>query len=134
MPLNTTLRKAVGIINKQTKSLQGGVTHRAWVKQDGFGDPTYSPVGGVLRQAIIDQTVAERKLPSGRLVMVKAALTFLTPVEPQGTAGREEPIDPRDSIVLPDGSTGPIVMVGKGVIDPETHAAFAIQVWLGGGA
>jgi hypothetical protein len=135
MALDRLVRRGVAIASRQTRSLQDAITHFAYVSQDLFGKKTFNPPSGTSRKCLIEQRVQKRKLPGGQEVDVQAALLFLEPIPAQGTAGRVEPIDPRDEIVLPDGSTGPIIYV-SGPEDPKTDRPFVLQVWLGirGGA
>lgn len=44
---------------------------------------------------------------------------------------REYPIDPRDVIILPDGTTGPIVNITGPPVDPGTNYVYFHEVWLG---
>ena len=67
---------------------------------------------------------------TGADVVVRASVTFLTPLTANGAETRTEPIDPRDKIILPDGTTGPIVNI-SGPVDPDTGAPFLFEVLLG---
>ena len=62
--------------------------------------------------------------------MSKTKLTFVRPIPDEGTAGRREPIDPRDKITLPDGTAGPIINTG-GLVSGGTGKPYMLEVWLG---
>jgi hypothetical protein len=51
-------------------------------------------------------------------------------VEVDSDNPRRNPVDERDKIILPDGSTGPILKV-KGFVDSETNLRFYSEIWLG---
>lgn len=131
MSLNAILRKGVKIIDKQTKSFQGSVLHKQISSQDECGEKTFSPAAGTTRKAIIVQEFAFTRMPDGTRVPTQASLLFTTEFGSPLVSGidRAGPIDPRDELVLPDGSTGPIVRV-SGPLDPPARP-FILQVWLG---
>lgn len=137
MSLASLVRNMVAVANDVTRDLQMPVTHLAWIGEDGYGDPTYDVAtlgadGGPL-MAVVEQALQQHRLPTGQAVETKAHLVFVQPVPPNGTSGRQEPFDTRDSITLPDGTTGPIVDI-KGPYDPGTGRPFITEVWLGVGA
>ena len=121
MPLDSILRKGVKIAHRVTKSIQGEVLHKHWVDQDTYGNEVYDPPEGRLLLAVIDQEFKRKMLPDGQLVPVKATLFFLN---------RPPAVGPKDKMVLPDGTTGPLVFSG-GVQDPKNKRPFALEVWLG---
>lgn len=128
MSFATSLRSGLKIIATQTRSIQGVVKHHAWIGQDQFGNETYAfPVD---RKAIITVREQDRPGQMGQVTRTTAHLLLLDPVEPNGTTGRLEPVDTRDKIVLPDGSTAPIVET-NGLIDPDSTRPFFMEVWLG---
>lgn len=128
MPLDSIVRKAVAIADKVTLSLQATVTISAWTGQssDGRGGSTYA--SPVTAQAIVEfgGTIIDS---TGREVETFAHLTFPRPLAPNGTAGRQEPIDPRDKITVA-GRTRPIMKV-EGFVDPTINRPFMTEVWLG---
>jgi len=127
MGLDTTVRSGVKIIDTVTKSLQCKVQHKAWKGADTYGTPQYA--SAVLRDAIVEQQQQQRKLPDGQYVMTKAQVMFIFPVPPNGAAGRVEPVDPRDIITLPDGTTGPILNI-SGFMDKGTGRPFFSEIWI----
>jgi hypothetical protein len=71
-----------------------------------------------------------RRMANGQEVMQRATVTFIGPVTANGAVDRQEPIDPRDKITLPDGSTGSILSI-EGVADPSTSYPYMFVVALG---
>lgn len=135
MALDATVRSVVKVAYGVTKSLQETVQHYAWTSQDGFGAPNNpaTPEGyaaAVPLKAIVVQKLQLKHMGDGRQVAVKATLTFLQVIAPNGAAGRDEPIDPRDKLVLADGTTGPILRA-EGMRDPGKGRPFLLEVWLG---
>lgn len=147
MALVDIIRSGVATANGVTASLQPEVKHAAWTSQDGYGKAKYGRrVNGVfidghdplsadlysVLNAIVEVEQKMREV-NGRIVSTYAHLTFLTPVanvEVPGGSMRQNPFDPRDIIVLPDGRSGPIIDT-KGFVDAGTGAPFFMEVWLG---
>lgn len=133
--LPSIISNAVKIAHNATRSLQetpegvGIVQHYAWTGQDSWGKSTYaSPVN---RPAIWEPSHQSKfDTNTGSVVQVKGKLTFLEPVEPNGAEGRIEPIDNRDLIVLPDGTSGPVYKP-EGLYNPVSDAPFLIELWIG---
>lgn len=133
--LPSIISNAVKIASTATRSLQetpegvGIVAHYAWTSEDNFGKKSYaSPVN---RRAIWEPGHQSKfDTNTGSVVQVKGKLTFLDPIEPNGAAGRIEPIDNRDLIVLPDGTSGPIYRP-EGLYNPVSGAPFLIELWIG---
>jgi hypothetical protein len=127
MSLASVVRKGVALASKQTGSLQEAVEHVTWIGQDFMGAAT---VTSVPRKALVEQKLHQRRLSDGTMVTVKATLTFLDVVAPNGATGRVEPIDTRDTFILADGSSGPVVDV-DGFRDPGAARPFFLQVYMG---
>jgi hypothetical protein len=121
----------ISIADSVTKNLgfQPVVVHRAWTGQDGYGRATYA--AAVNRRAVVDLTRRQRATVSGGIVTVIATVTILETVAPNGAAGRVEPIDPRDILVLPDGRTGPILSGPNAVVNPATGQPFFNEISIG---
>lgn len=128
MSLDAIVREGVAIAKTVTNSLQAMVTHKQWIRFDAHGRPVYDEP--VLRQALVEKQHRLVRGTDGREVMVSTYLAFLEPIAAHGAVGRHEPIDERDQFILPDQSTGPIV-VSKGLIDASTGAPYLTEVWLG---
>jgi hypothetical protein len=128
MALDSLVRSAVAIANGVTSSLQVVVSHEAWTHDDAYGAPQYATA--VNLSAIVEYRQRLRHLRDGQQVLQRAVVFLLEPVSPNGAAERREPIDPRDRIVLPDGTTGPIYDVA-GLADPQTNASYYHEVVIG---
>lgn len=127
------IRNAIaGVMVPQLESMNGDVIHYAWVSDNGKGKDEFA--APVARRALIDITKRGRATQyGGRIVMTYANLTFLSPVpdtQPSTGKVRENPFDPRDKLVLPDGGTAPIVQAG-GPFDSGTDRPFIQEVVLG---
>lgn len=106
------------------------VVHEPWIGDvNGVGDEI--PPTPVTLRALVQMDPAVDRNPRGQAVKLRAIVTFLEPPEPVGVPGRREPIDPRDRIILPDGSTGQIVDIKAGLTNPDTEQPFAVQVSIG---
>lgn len=121
----------VKIASQQFESMKLNITHRAWIGEDGDGNDEFA--APVTLRGLVDLSKQLRVAKTGRTVMTFATVTFLDPIAnttPNSGKVREQPIDPRDSLVLPDGGTAPIVSTG-GFADSVTTQPFAIEVVLG---
>lgn len=129
MSLLNVVRSAIKSVDTVTKPLQATVQHSQWTGQDGYGHNSFA--APVSRRAVVDLTRKVRvRMEDGVLLMTIAEITFLDPIPDNGASGRKEPVDNRDKIVLPDGSTGPIVSTG-GPLDAGTNRPFLNTVLLG---
>jgi len=122
------VRAAVVTANTMTESLQVPVQHAAWTSSDGLGAPVYAT--RVVRQAIVENKQQQVRTTTGETVLARAKITFLAPITGNGADGRREPFDPRDEIVLPDGTSGPILAI-NGIADPATNYPYLFEVYLG---
>ena len=128
------LSVGIGIADTITKSLgfQGTISHQAWTGQNEYGAATYATA--VPRRAVIDMTRKQRLTEAGKLVTVIASITILERVAdttPLAGQTRFQPIDDRDIITLPDGTTGPILSGPGAVLDPDTNRGFFNAIELG---
>ena len=124
------IRSALETVDTVTDSLQVDITHHPWVDSDGMGTPVFDPAGPFVIKAIAQDRQRLVRRQDGELQMTRTVLTFPRPITPNGAAGRQEPIDPRDKLVLPDGTTGAIIDI-VGVVDPVTGKPYISEVWLG---
>ena len=116
MSLQSVIRSAVKTADSVTKDLQATVIHRIWMSQDEFGAPVYK---NVARRALVDQRQKSIRSNSGQLVQSRATVTFPVPIE----------VSPKDLIILPDGTSWPILDV-SGLIDPSTGIGYLAEVSL----
>jgi len=121
------LRLAPAIANKVTKDAQPFVTYKKAVKDDSYSGWSYP--SEVKLQAIVDWRQKQVRTLEGVLSVSRAAVTFLD-IEALKTATNGEGIDDHDIIILPDGTTGPILDMA-GFIDAETGLPLATEVYLG---
>lgn len=129
MSLASIVRSGVATANKITGSLQGVVTIKQWTGQTAFGDATY---GKTLKiPAIIEQGEKQFEMQNGTSIVTKATVTFLQPVPVNGAAGRVEPIDGRDKLTLPDGTTGPTMVGAPMIVDPASSKPYFQIVGIG---
>lgn len=127
MGLDTLVRSGIAVANKLTAKLQVPVSHEAWIGDTSNG-PTFRAV--VARQALFEKKQRLIRRPDGTEVQQQAMVTIIGPIAADGAANRREPIDPRDRITSPDGTTGPILDV-KGLADPATGFPYMYEVALG---
>ncbi len=131
MALADILRGTIAIASKTVDSFKGSCQFYAWIGTNGAGDDVFAPVVPV--RAIISLKKQQRYTPTSGLVMTLATLTITDPMadtQPNTGHVREQPVDPRDKFVLPDGGTAPIVDAG-GTLDPKTGRGFTGKVVLG---
>ena len=132
MTVATVVRNAVATAKSVTSSLQADITHKAWTGQATSGaKPTYA--SGVTLPALIDQRPTAFRTALGEVIAVKAVIHILQPIAANGASGREEPIDPRDEITLPNGTVGAPIMGAGGFVDPSTGRPYLYTIGLGGG-
>ena len=125
MGFDAIIRSAITVANSVTTSLQATVTHRAWIGEDGYRKPTYA--AAVELTAVVEHKPRLIQRGEDRELVQAIVLTFVTPIAAHGANGRQEPIDMRDKITLPDGKTGRIVEV-RGTVDPSTSLPYMVEV------
>ena len=133
MSLADIIRTGIELANDLTEKgeLQEPVTLDAWTDQSVTASPIYNNGGAGLRIPALVEYGVDQVLDEARQVIpVQAKVTFLRPIAANGAKGRQEPLDPRDRITLPNGSTGPIVKV-RGFVDGGTSAPYMLEVWIG---
>jgi hypothetical protein len=128
MGLDTLVRGTVATANRVTSSLQVTVMHRAWIGRDVNTKPRYGDP--IARKALVERKQRWFRSPSGENVQSRTYIAFLEPIPANGADTRQEPIDGRDVLTLPDGTTGPILDV-SGFMDPGTGAPYYAEVYLG---
>lgn len=122
------VRNGVALADSLTATLQANVTYEAWTGRDGFGEPIYA--AATLVPALVERTSKMVIDSAGRQIRAEHVISFLRPIAANGAAGRDEPIDARDRITLPDGSTGIIAAVDT-LVDPDTGAGYYHTVSMG---
>ena len=120
MSLLDVIRGGVAIANRVTAPLQALVSHAAAsLSTDGYSTRTWA--APVMRPAIIDWKQAQVRTLAGELTVSRATITFLDPTVD---------IDEYDRLILPDGTTGPILDM-SGFIDAGTGQPVCTTVFLG---
>jgi hypothetical protein len=127
MSLLTAVRSAVAVADKVTRPLQSTVSYRRRTGQDGNGDATFATAVDLL--AVVDWQQRQVRTITGLLSVSRAAVTFLDAAALSAATGGAG-ISDDDVIVLPDGTTGPILDMA-GFIDPGTEIPIATEVFLG---
>lgn len=118
MAFDDLIRSGVALANTLTTSLQANVQHSSWLGNDMDGDDVYSDP--ISRPALIEQRQRLHQTKSNELVLTRAKISFLVPTS----------INSNDRIILPDGTTGPIVDI-EGLLDPTTNLPYLPEVWIG---
>jgi len=118
----------VALANKITDPLQVTVQHHPWVSDNTAGEPQFGDP--VARRALVERKRRLIRTEERRELIMVTLVTFIGPVTANGSPNRDEPIDPRDKVVLPDGTTGPILDV-QGLLDPLTSRPYLYEVALG---
>lgn len=128
MGLPDIIRNAVAIANKVTIDLQVPVEHYPWISDGAtYGEPVYGDP--TTRLALVEMRQRMMRI-EGQDILLKAIVSFLVPIEPNGAENRQEPIDPRDKIVLPNGYTGPIKTI-EGLENNFSDTPYTLEVTLG---
>lgn len=128
MGLGALVRGAVALANTVTADLQVSVTVYAWIGDSVANKPTYA--AGVAYPALVEFEQRAVRMTNGQEVQQVAKVSFLRPITANSAAGRRNPIDPRDKIVLPSGFAGKVLSV-SGLVDKATKAPFYAIVGLG---
>lgn len=139
MGYEVTIRGLIAsVLSPQFESMKQDVTHTPWVGQDGKGGDHFGTPQTLRALVEFKGAGTVRVTPSGVTIVVMAELTFLDPIPETATEDpkfiREGPIDGRDKLTLPDGSTGIGVVIsdsGSGFVDSGTGNPFATTVTLG---
>jgi len=130
MGLSAIVRNGVRLANRLTADLQVVVQHKRWVGQDRFGQDVYDDIL-VDRYALVEHKPGMRKQADGSEIIYRTTVTFVGPIVAlDGVDNRSEPFDLRDFLVMPDGSTGPILDI-SGLLDPATGKPYLYEIALG---
>lgn len=120
MGLADTVRGAVAVANAATAGLQVNVSHYAAGTPDEAGNVPY-PALPTARPALVTRKQKMVTTSTGQNVLSTAEVVFLDPAVV---------INELDKIVLPDGTTGPILNT-VGFLDQGTNRPYLTQVYLG---
>lgn len=131
MSLASIIRSAVAVTKRITTAgeVLEPVTLTRWVGVDTSGDPDYDTAETY--DALVELGADHIYDDKGEQVPVIARVTILEPLADNGADDRLEPLDPRDVITLPDGSSGPIVKKPPGLVDGGSGSPYMSEVWIG---
>lgn len=99
----------------------------AWIKQDGHGTDSFA--APVALKAFVERSQQGFPSRDGQMEVCNSKVTILEPLPVNGAPGRVEPLDSRDQIVLPDGTTNTILAI-KGAVNGETGQPYYFEVYL----
>lgn len=128
MSLPVQFRGGVAAIRTAFLSALEEVQILAWVGEDNKGNPDYA--AAVSYFGFVEYMPQDRPGMPGQVTRAAAHIIFPEQIAPNGAADRVEPIDPRDKVILPDGTSVPIVEVGK-IRDAETQLPYFVELWVG---
>jgi len=118
MGLLDDLTDAVATVDAETADLQPEVTISRWLGQDALGKPRYA--APVRVPAIVEWKQRAVRTRAGADTTSRAYVGILRPFS----------VSERDKVVLPDGTTGPILDMG-GFVSRATGRPIFVEVWLG---
>ena len=120
MGLLDTVRNGIAVAKSLTSDLQANVSHRSALgPASGSGEVPLGPA--VQRPALVTRKQKVVRSTTGQMITSIAEIVFLDP----GVVVNE-----LDEIVLPDGTTGPIVW-SEGFVDRGAGSPMLTQVYLG---
>lgn len=128
MSLASIIASGVALAHSITDSLQASVTLEQWTSTNGFSKDSYA--AGVVYKALVEKKNVLREASADQELVAEHVITFLAPITSNGATGRQNPIDARDRITLPDGTSGLILDI-QTVLNPETGKGYYQQVTLG---
>lgn len=122
------------IISPQFESMKMDVVLVAWIGETSSGTKQYAAPRQLRALVDFEGRGTQRYTRSGTIIVPMANLLFLdlplAETTPNAGQQRNQPIDMRDIITLPNGDTAPVVdMSGFG--DPATNAPYAPGVTIG---
>lgn len=132
------LEKGIAIADKLIPGVKSDCILKQFIGSDANGDLMHTDgLGGrsnpIPFKAVVDYT-NKIVIRSAQMVSISATLTILERIPFNNTLTdppRRNPIDPRDEITLPDGTTGPIISVPGAVNNPRTGTGFIQVVEIG---
>lgn len=131
MGLADIVAGAVTIARTVTLDLHTTITLAQWIGEDQFGKGIYATALSL--RAIVEDKNKQLKTGEGQDAVSKTYIAVLEPID-AATANsgftRKNPVDERDIVTLPDGSTGPILDI-DGLINGATGVPFYSQIYLG---
>jgi len=129
------LRDGIALVDEITATLQCDVTIKRYIGQSDMGTPVFD-TPDLTVPAIVDKKFTGLRGKVSQEAIVQAYIGILRPiadVDPTHMLPgftRVNPIDDNDVIILPDGSTGPILSP-QGFFDADTNRPYFTEVLLG---
>ncbi len=126
------LESGIQLLDSLIPGVKTVCTLEQFTGSDANGDETYAPPITDI-EAVVDYT-NKVTIRNAQIVSISATLTILKEVPFNNTVTdppRRNPIDPRDKITLPDGTTGKILSVPGAVNNPTTGTGFIQVVEIG---
>ncbi len=127
MSLLDVVRVGMKVADGVTKPLQPSVTFKRYLSSDGYGTKTYAPA--VQLKAIVDWKQRQVRMTSGVLSVSRSSVMFLD-INALVAATAGQGVNDEDIVILPDGTTGPILDM-SGFIDAQTGHPVATELWIG---
>jgi hypothetical protein len=125
------IESGISIANSLTKGVQGSIILEQLTGMGPSGDATYGTA--IPLSAVVDYT-NKVSIRGGQILTISATVTILETVPANGAITdppRVEPIDPRDRITLPDGTSGQIISTPGAVNNPNTGTGFIQNIEIG---
>lgn len=127
MGLLDVIRAGVKVADQVTKDLQSTVTYKRYKETNSEGTRTF--YASKTLRAIVDRKQTQVKTAEGIMSLSRASITFLD-IDALMLATGNAGINTNDVIVLPDGTTGPILNTA-GFMDRSKEVPVATEVYLG---
>lgn len=128
MSFDALIRQGLQLADSLTGSLQDTVMYEPWQGENRFGEPVYGQAHSI--KALVERDAGLKHQYVGLEFKFKHLIYILRPMPPDGSEGRNEPIDSRDRFTLSDGSTTKTAKV-SGLMDPQIAAGYYHIVALG---
>lgn len=119
MDLSALIRSSVQFADRLTTSLQVKVGIEPFISLDEHVIPTYGAPVSPTPIGIVTETTKTFVQTNGDVVVATAKITF----------PRNQAVQVKDRITLPDGSQGPVLAV-KSPLDPA-GGGYTTEVWIG---
>lgn len=134
MGYDTLIRGLIkNVVSPQFETMKMDITFKAWIGQSGSGKPEYATPRTIRGLVDFAGRGAMRYTSAGVLIMQLCVIQFVDIIgdtTPNTGQDRSQPVDGRDILTLPDGSTAPVADTG-GFGDSGTGQPFALSVTLG---
>ncbi len=132
------LETGVKIVDRAIPGLKAVCTLKQFIGSDANGDVLLTDglegrPNPITFKSVVDYT-NKVTIRNAQMVSISATLTITETIPFNNTLTdppRRNPIDPRDEIILPDGTSGPIISAPGSVLNPRTGTGFIQVVEMG---